>query len=1423
MQPTPSTPYHALKKTFLAAGLVLAAGSATAQYSPIPLTQASYNQDIVVEHTAPHIPSQPTTASMDNGTNNTGDGWYEVGFDTAAPTTGVPVAGSTFASASFSNHSYTMAPNYATNDVVFIDASVTSGNITFNSPVACTALSFLTSSGNGAVTINYTAQHADGTSETGSFSTQDWFSGGGQAVTVNGRLDVQSLAVNSVNSGDPKIYTADVTLTDTTSAVTNLVLTYSSGGGHACIFAVSGSTGGNFNPIGISGYNEDMIVEATPALNGHYTTVSMDAGTGNNGNAWYEQGFDGQATNTGLPVAGSTVEDLSASSSYTFAPSYAANDVAYLDGSHNATLVPITPGFYSGLSFLGSAGHGPITVDYTVFHADGTSETGNFSVPDWFSSSLTAYIPNGRVDVNSGQFANVNSSNPKLFEMDISLINPNSQVTAIQLTYDSGNTSGGIAAIFAVSGQGSGASPTAPFNLTISPVAQTQYLGSRAYMTATASGTLPFSYQWNSNGVPILNATNFTLELTGLTAGDAAAYSCTVTNIAGSAATGNSTLTVSALPTGAPGVVLNDEPLVYYRLNEGAVTPETATNQGSLGAAGNGAYFPGCTHQVPGAIAGDPDTACGYTGIDTNSDDGAVPTIVPYNPALNPNGSFTVEAWLNPSEEGNLGNAQAPFNNQFNDTNGNRVGWDFFQRAAATQTPDANGPGYSFRMFNGTAGSESQTTVFNITGGNYVVGQWAHLVAVYDATVPSATLYLNGQQVAQSTSPNGTYAANTNSPFSIGGYPDASENPFIGAIDEVAIYTNALSATQVLNHYETGTNVLRTLSYPATITGDGAVEYLRLDEPEQNPAANIGVLGPALNGTYTGTQNGVPGPQPPANTGFAATNTAAAFNQTNSYIELENPPGLNFDGPITLEAWIQPAASQNFESYIIGHGGNDTYSSEVNLRIENGTYQVGSVHGKASYPIPAGDLGGGQWVHLVGTWDGANWNLYRNSVLVATGADSYGPSTVSNANWAIGARGRWKYETGLVDPGQDTRIFNGAIDEAAIYDHALTQPQIQAHYFMGRYDTTNAPATILVQPVSLTRYAGGTATFSVTAGGATPLDYQWYKNSSVISGATNPVLTLTDVQTGSAGNYSVTVTNALGMTNSQAAVLTVLGGGYGAVISGDSPVAFWPLDETNGTTAYDIFSGAYNGTYVNGPTQGVAGATGNTGTAVDFDGSSQYVDLGNPSGLNLTGQITFEAWIYPEATSGDRDIFGRGDSFSPVTGEIFLRIENGTYEVGAWNGNNTYDASFAMPPGDLNTWVYIAGTYDGTQWNLYRDGVLENSGGTGLAPMNLEVSWAIADGTASGNNRNFQGAIQDAAIYGYALSSSRISAHYQAGISVSSGLAISLTGSAPVITWQSGTLESSTNVAGPYVTVTNATSPYTPPAGLTQQFFRVAN
>ena len=68
----------------------------------------------------------------------------------------------------------------------------------------------------------------------------------------------------------------------------------------------------------------------------------------------------------------------------------------------------------------------------------------------------------------------------------------------------------------------------------------------------------------------------------------------------------------------------------------------------------------------------------------------------------------------------------------------------------------------------------------------------------------------------------------------------------------------------------------------------------------------------------------------------------------------------------------------------------------------------------------------------------------------------------------------------------------------------------------------------------------GTAVFAVTSSGLPAPGYQWWFNGTPIAGATNASLTLPNVQTNQAGNYSVVLTNVAGSLTSASASLTLL-------------------------------------------------------------------------------------------------------------------------------------------------------------------------------------------------------------------------------------------------------------------------------------------
>jgi hypothetical protein len=170
--------------------------------------------------------------------------------------------------------------------------------------------------------------------------------------------------------------------------------------------------------------------------------------------------------------------------------------------------------------------------------------------------------------------------------------------------------------------------------------------------------------------------------------------------------------------------------------------------------------------------------------------------------------------------------------------------------------------------------------------------------------------------------------------------------------------------------------------------------------------------------------------------------------------------------------------------------------------------------------------------HVAVTYDKSSGKafLYYNGTIIAS--NNFGnvtPQTTYPVN--IGRR------TG--QPIGNGSNYGGLIDELSLYNRALSSNEIAAIYNAGGSGKCPLPPAIFAQPTNQTVAVGSTATFSVRANGMPPLFYQWSFGGTSIPGATNALLTLTNVQPLQAGNYAVLVANAGGSTNSVNAVLTV--------------------------------------------------------------------------------------------------------------------------------------------------------------------------------------------------------------------------------------------------------------------------------------------
>jgi hypothetical protein len=245
----------------------------------------------------------------------------------------------------------------------------------------------------------------------------------------------------------------------------------------------------------------------------------------------------------------------------------------------------------------------------------------------------------------------------------------------------------------------------------------------------------------------------------------------------------------------------------------------------------------------------------------------------------------------------------------------------------------------------------------------------------------------------------------------------------------------------------------------------------------------------------------------------------------------------------------------------------------------------------------------------------------------------------------------------------------------------------------------------------------------------------------------------------------------------------------------DGLIGYWKLDETAVGTAADSSGYGNDGTHVGTPTLSTTvppAVQFADARSVSLNGTSQYVQIGNPTVLNFTGQITLAAWAYYTASATYNDMVEHGYTQSPNAG-VYLRQANSIYECGVFNGSD-YKATYTVPGADLNTWVHLVCTYDGTAWNLYRNGTLVATTASANGAITVGGNWAI--GATGSGTRLFQGYLDDVRIYNRALSASEANAlgsGFQPGTSAATQ---TLTGSPTVsgnLVIASGTLAAGTN------------------------------
>lgn len=212
---------------------------------------------------------------------------------------------------------------------------------------------------------------------------------------------------------------------------------------------------------------------------------------------------------------------------------------------------------------------------------------------------------------------------------------------------------------------------------------------------------------------------------------------------------------------------------------------------------------------------------------------------------------------------------------------------------------------------------------------------------------------------------------------------------------------------------------------------------------------------------------------------------------------------------------------------------------------------------------------------------------------------------------------------------------------------------------------------------------------------------------------------------------------------------TLVAGDYSTEITGDSPVAYYRLGESSGTTAADEIS-TNDATYTESHTLGVTGAVGDADTAVDLTGG--YVLIPD---LSITGDWSVELWINPDALSNDTRIISLGTGTTRS-----LRIDSGNLEW--WPGSGAWQSlgSHGMSTGN---WYQLVLTHTPGTITGYIDGA---SLGTTSDTYNLfDATVRIGSEASTGHGEDFDGQVDEISVWDVELTAGQVANHYVAATS----------------------------------------------------------
>jgi hypothetical protein len=894
------------------------------------------------------------------------------------------------------------------------------------------------------------------------------------------------------------------------------------------------------------------------------------------------------------------------------------------------------------------------------------------------------------------------------------------------------------------------------------------FTGTAPKLNITIVGTPPFAYQWMANGTNIDGATNasFTVDTTQL---GATTYIGAITNSSGVAFVTN-IVTVLADPTAPyPAAVLTDHPIAYYRLDEGGGT--TAYDY----AGGNNATYTNVNQWVPGYNStSDPnETAAEFGDVPPNNDyAGNVPSYVNFE-TNSGNVEFSVEAWATQYFISGAGNGIVTLGSG---------GADQF-------LIDAGGTGSALRFVVRNAAGTS----FAANSGTVIAndGLWHHLVGVCDEAGGHLFFYMDGVQIATTAITPGSGIMASTVPLSIGAR-ESSNNPpnnydyqLLGAIDDVAIYNQALSSTQVRNHYFSA----------------GAAPLITKLQPVNASANENGSV------TFTVTASGSP---PVTYQWFDNNGTpiALATNATLTLTGVQSAQAGNYSVTVT-----DSFGSSSTNTSLVVNSGAPVLAADIqptNIACYAGAPNTLFVTVDGTEPLAY------QWLLNGAIIPDATNASYNFAALAGTNEYSV---TVSNSFGGL--------ESGTATVGAITPVLFRAND----YTSSL---RITFNGYSKAGTLTNFPVLVRLSTnipgFSYGQFASSSGA-DLTFGSGTNTQAladeieQWNPAGESLVWVQVPLISSnTDFITAYWGNPAQTEPAA---SNTNGAVWK---GPFSAVPEFD---LVWHLNQST----FPFTDSALQFPSTNGG-PGTAG-TGIVGAGLAFDGTGTFLNAGN---INLSNSFTLSSWINISPSIGNIMTIWASKPGSGTADGFAMNVNNFNTTDGALRfitGNGTSTGPVTSPAGSVTfgQWHLVTATVDTTAntARVFVDGTDVTTGKTNIL-ADFSKTNNIILGVASDGFFSFEGTMDEARVENGTRSPNWIWASWatvstnanfatysavNSSAIVSPTLGFSVSGGNVQLNWTTGTLQSANEAQGPYSDIVGATSPYPVPLDKSRQFYRL--